>query len=97
MKDNIPKMKVKFFAGMREASQEKEREIELRSVSNIRDLLDLLCNTYERRQRVFNQTDQLRSDLVILKNGRNIDFLGGIETELKDGDTVAILPPLYGG
>jgi len=97
MEVNIPKIKVKFFASMGEVFQEKEREIELERASNIRDLLDLLCNTYERRQRIFDQSGEIRADVVVLRNGRHIYFLDGIRTELKDGDTIAIFPPIYGG
>ncbi len=97
MKANIPKVKVKFFAGMRQVFQEKEREIELGKVSNIRDLLDFLCNTYQQRQRIFDQSNEIRPNVTILKNGRNIHFLEGIQTELKEGDTIAIFPPGVGG
>jgi len=97
MEVNIPKIKVKFFASMSDVFQEKEREIELKKASNIRELLEFLCNTYERRQRIFDQSGQIRSDVTILKNGRHIYFLDGIQTELKEGDTIAIFPPVYGG
>jgi len=97
MKANIPKVKVKFFASMSDVFQEKEREIELERASNIRELLEFLCNTYERRQRIFDQSGQVRSDVTILKNGRHIYFLDGIQTELKEGDTISIFPPVYGG
>jgi len=36
-------------------------------------------------------------DLAILVNGRNIHLLDGVETVLKDGDEVVILPPTAGG
>jgi len=36
-------------------------------------------------------------DLAILLNGRNIQLLSGVETELHDGDEVVILPPTAGG
>lgn len=36
-------------------------------------------------------------ELVILVNGRNIDTLNGLETELGDGDVVTLLPPFAGG
>lgn len=97
MEVNIPKIEVKFFASMSDVFQEKEREIELEKASNIRELLEFLCNTYERRQRIFDQSGQIRSDVTILKNGRHIYFLDGIQTELKEGDTIAIFPPVYGG
>lgn len=36
-------------------------------------------------------------DLAILVNGKNIHLLDGVETVLKDGDEVVILPPTAGG
>lgn len=33
----------------------------------------------------------------IMINGRDIEFLNGLETELHDGDEVLILPPVSGG
>lgn len=97
MKANIPKVKIKFFGHVGEVFQKREAEIELEGVSNIREVLDLLCNSYERRRVIFNQSDQIRPDVTILKNGRNIYFLGGIQTELKKGDAIAIFPLIAGG
>ncbi|AGN25808.1 MoaD family protein [Candidatus Methanomassiliicoccus intestinalis] len=38
------------------------------------------------------------SDLIfILINGRNIEGLEGLETKIKDGDTVSVLPMTAGG
>ncbi|RLG61544.1 molybdopterin synthase sulfur carrier subunit [Candidatus Geothermarchaeota archaeon] len=34
---------------------------------------------------------------IILVNGRHIEFLGGFEAVLKDGDSISIFPPLAGG
>ena len=97
MKANIPKVKVKFFGNVREVFQEKEREIELRNVPNIQELLALLCDSYRRRQKIFDQSGQIRAGVIILNNGRNIHFLDGIQTELKEGDIIAIFPAGVGG
>ena len=97
MKTNIPKVKVKLVTSIREVFQKGEIEIELEREPNIRALLDLLLNTYERRQKILDQSGQLRSDVTILKNGRNIYFLDGIQTQVKEGDVIAILPPAMGG
>lgn len=37
------------------------------------------------------------SELAILVNGRNIALLDGVETALRDGDEVVLLPPSAGG
>ena len=34
---------------------------------------------------------------TILVNGRSVEFLEGARTRLRDGDTVAIIPPAGGG
>jgi molybdopterin converting factor small subunit len=38
-----------------------------------------------------------RSDIVIMINGRNIYFLNGLDTKLKHGDVVLIMPIVVGG
>lgn len=35
--------------------------------------------------------------LVLLVNGRNINLLNGLKTELKNGDTLMFIPPVMGG
>jgi molybdopterin converting factor small subunit len=39
----------------------------------------------------------LRPALIVLLNGRNIAFLGGLQAVLQEGDEVAVFPPLKGG
>jgi len=38
-----------------------------------------------------------RPNNVILVNGREISSLNGLETELKDGDEVVVIPLVHGG
>jgi len=91
------RVKIEFHASMRDVFQEKGREIGLGDVSNIQGILDILCNTYQRRQRVFNQSGQLRPDVNVLKNGRNVRFLDGVETEVEEGDVISVFPLVHGG
>lgn len=56
------------------------------------DLLNSVYDSVESRKRLFDEFDKLQAYVPILKNGRPIKTLGGLETELEDGDEVAILP-----
>lgn len=40
---------------------------------------------------------RLTERIVVLVNGRPVESLDGLETELGDGDTVALSPPVTGG
>ena len=91
------KVKIKLFVALREIFGNKETEIELAADADLKVLLDTLCNSARRHQAIFNESGELREDLVILKNGRHVTYLDGIQTELADGDEVAIITMLEGG
>ena len=46
---------------------------------------------------VDHKTKRLRPFILVLVNGRNILFLNGFNTPLKDDDVMAISPPIAGG
>jgi len=91
------KIKVKFFATFRELFGAEVKEIELGNGSNIQGLLELLCDSRQRCQKILDHSDKLKPYIKILKNGRHIEFLNGIYTELEGGDVVAMFPPVGGG
>jgi molybdopterin synthase sulfur carrier subunit len=92
------KVKVKFFALLREAAGTKELEEELEENATVRSLLERLGSKLPKRFRelVFEGQD-VSKNVIILVNRRGIRELEGLETKLKDGDEVALLPPVSGG
>lgn len=46
---------------------------------------------------VLDENRDLRPDIIVLVNGRNVRFLDGLRTPLKEEDEVAIFPPVAGG
>lgn len=90
------KIQVQLFATFRELFQAKAVEVKLRNGAHVGELLDSLFNTEERRGKIFDH-GKLKPFIIIFKNGRHIQHLDGLETELREGDSVAIFPPIAGG
>lgn len=91
------KIKVKFFSILREVFGAEEKEVELRSRSNILDLLNTLCDSPQRRETIFGDSSEPKTYIQIFKNGKPVQSLDGIHTKLGEGDTVSIFPAIFGG
>ena len=90
-------VQVDFHATIKKVFGKKSIQIALSSPSSVRYLLKQVCTSQERHENIFDDSNRLRSDVTILKNGRNIVFLDGLDTELTTGDKIAIFPPVVGG
>jgi sulfur-carrier protein len=95
--DRAAKVTATFNGLLIRVFQTDKQEVDLQQAPNVRALLKMVCRSPEGRDRIFNEHANLRPEITILKNGRNILFLNGLETELNAGDTVAIFPPVHGG
>ena len=87
---------MQFFATFRDIFGTKAMEVTVEPETTIEELLGLVCNTGERRGKIFDN-GKLKPHISILKNGRHIQHLDGLETGLEEGDKVSIFPPIGGG
>ena len=88
---------VKSFATLREV-MDAEVRMEFAEGATIRSLFAELTSRYGGlSDLLFSAPDTLRDFVNILKNGRNIHFLAGLDTPLEDGDIIALFPPAAGG
>ena len=92
-------VEVKFFTSLREITGKKVDKVQLQTAITVEALLILLSGRYgtEFREYIYNKEGNVQGFLSILVNGKNINALQGFSTELKEGDVVAILPPVGGG
>ena len=88
---------VRSFASFRDILG-KELSVELKDGSTVKDLLENLISTRQRlKSAVFDESGKVREYVILMKNRKNIESLGGLDTELAEGDEVAVLPPVAGG
>lgn len=88
---------VKSFATFREV-METQLLLQLPRGTTVRTLLaDLTARFDGLAGLLFAAPGTLRDFVNILKNGRNVQFLAGLDTPLEDGDIIALFPPLAGG
>jgi molybdopterin synthase sulfur carrier subunit len=93
------KVEVKLFTSLREITGKKVDKLEIQTSATIDELITLLCNKYGNRfkEYIYNKRGELQGFLSFLINGKNINVLEGFGTKLKEGDVIAILPPVGGG
>ena len=88
---------VRFFASMKDIFERKESRVSRAEAPDVGTLLKRVCTNPEMERAIFADSSTLRPALIVLLNGRNIAFLGGLQAVLQEGDEVAIFPPLKGG
>jgi len=93
------KVTARFFTTLREITGKKEELVEFSKIATINSLLKQLSRKYGKDfdDYMFDELGDVRGHLQILVNGKSITAMGGLKTKLKEGDQVAILPPVGGG
>lgn len=93
-------MIVKFFAYYRDNDFAGCKETSVQPVKTLKELGEVLADRYGNkfRDEYFDASgEEIGEKTIILVNGRRAEFLNGINTELKDEDTVQIFPVVAGG
>ncbi len=93
------RVKIRFFTTLREITGKREDTADLADGMTVGDLLSFLSTRYGRElaDYLYEENTRLHNYLQILVNGNSITALQDLKTELKDGDTLAIVPPVAGG
>ncbi len=63
--------------------------------TRVREALDHLQRRYPTiKERLFDNRGQVKSHLIVFLNNEDIRVLSGLDTPLRDGDIVVLLPTL---
>ncbi|MGE5553420.1 MAG: ubiquitin-like small modifier protein 1 [Betaproteobacteria bacterium] len=89
-------MEVQFFSLLRRLTGTPTVEVEAETV---RQALERVVERFGPAvaAELFAATGEVKPLYNLLVNGRNIAFLDGLDTRLKPGDKLTIIPPAAGG
>ena len=95
-------IKIRFFTVLRELANKREENLTFSEGQKVTVsmVLKALSEKYgkEFSDYVYDaKSGQVKGFLQFLVNGNSTATLNGLDTELKDGDVLAILPPVGGG
>ena len=65
---------------------------------SIRELFDNLDNDYSGlREKVFDESGEIRRFIIVSVNGEDVRYLDGPDTPVAAGDEISIVPAIAGG
>ena len=87
---------VRIPAPLRKVTNDKDRvEVE---AENLADMVDAMEEQFPGiRERLLDESGELRHFVNIYVNGEDVQFLDGLQTAIADSDEVSIVPAVAGG
>jgi molybdopterin synthase sulfur carrier subunit len=88
---------LKFFASFRETVGSKTIDREFEDGATVGEVLGALEEEYEDLRGQLIVDGDLKPQINVLKNGREVLHMKGIDTVVDEGDTISVFPPVAGG
>lgn len=89
-------LELRFFANFRDAVGQKTVYREFEDDMRLVDVLAAIEAEYPDVE-IFAEDGTIRDFVRTMKNGREVAYIDGLETELEEGDTISLFPPVAGG
>ncbi len=94
------KIKVHYISLVKTFTKTSQEEFDLKESAQLSDLLDKIADKYGKpfTLEVYDPAKkEVKSTFVAMVNGIHMDQLKGINTPLKDGDSVILMSLMTGG
>ena len=93
----MAKVNVRFFTMLRELAGVAQIEVHCDTIAGMIEKITEKYGSIFRDTLLDKGSGQIKSLYCVLVNGARLDLPEGLNQELKDGDVIAILPPVGGG
>jgi sulfur-carrier protein len=93
-------IKIRFFTVLRELTGKREETLNFQEKTvTVKHVLDTISKVYGKQfdDYVFEANGHVKGFLQFLINGTSAATFQGLDSQLHDGDMLAILPPVGGG
>lgn len=94
------RVSVRMFTTLRELAGKGEETLEFDAgVVTVKDVLRELVKQHGKafKNYLYDKEEKVQEYLRLLVNGKRVELLEELEMRLKEGDQVAIVPPIGGG
>ena len=90
------KLTLRFFASFREVVGRKTLVQEYEDVSTVGDVIEMLTAAYPDLD-LYDEDGSLREYVTVMRDGRDVIHIDGLDTGLEGGETLSLFPPVAGG
>ncbi|MEM2465745.1 MAG: MoaD/ThiS family protein [Candidatus Bathyarchaeia archaeon] len=93
------KVNFRFIGSFRNITNKDKVTLELNEGAQLKEAVKRITEEFPKMERVLIDPElgDPRPNTLIIVNGREISVLKGLETVLKDGDEVVLIPISHGG
>jgi len=90
---------VRFIGSLRASAGRSRFTLELKKTISLREVITRIVDEQPKLKRALidPELDDPRTNALILVNGKEISVLQGLNTKIKDGDELVLIPVVHGG